>query len=145
MDVFVADTRVDHADLAQHGAVGGEAGVVVFLDGGGGSGDFNAGDVVDVLPAGEGFLRADLQLAGAERVGEYQLAGVEAAAGVGVALVINYFYPSTMGISLKFIVEGLAFMVIYFGLLMIFERQYVIPLFKKLFSKVKGIAKAKQN
>lgn len=68
-----------------------------------------------------------------------------AAAGVGVALVINYFYPNTMGISLKFIVEGLTFMVIYFGLLMIFERQYVIPLFKKLFGKIKGIAKAKQN
>ncbi len=68
-----------------------------------------------------------------------------AAVGVGVAFVINHFYPNTMGISLKFIIEGLAFVAIYFGLLMIFERKHVIPLIKKIAAKIKGVAKAKQN
>ena len=66
-----------------------------------------------------------------------------AGAGVAVALVMRRFLPSSMALTLRFISQGFAFVIIYFGLLLVFERKTAIPMFKKVFNKVKALAKGR--
>ena len=80
------------------------------------------------LPMGRYFLN----------VGKHVL---YAGAGVAVAILLRFKLPDTVGVTARFITQGLAFSVIYLGLLMIFERKTMIPLLKKVFSKVKGLMK----
>ena len=67
-----------------------------------------------------------------------------AGVGVGAALVLRYFVlPSSMALTLRFIIQGFLFVFIYFGLLLVFERKTAIPMFKKVFGKVKALAKGR--
>ena len=62
-------------------------------------------------------------------------------AGVGVALLIRYLMPNTVGITARFLLQGIVFVVVFLGLQLIFERKTVLPVFKKILNKVKTMAK----
>lgn len=66
-----------------------------------------------------------------------------AGVGVAVALVMRRFLPNSMALTLRFISQGFAFVIIYFGLLLVFERKTAIPMFKKVFGKIKALAKGR--
>ncbi len=71
---------------------------------------------------------------------------VYAGVGVAVALLLRFKLPTTVGVTARFLIQGIVFSVIYFALLLVFERKTIIPLIKKVFGKIKTMAKgAKEN
>lgn len=66
-----------------------------------------------------------------------------AGVGVGAALALRYFLPEQVGVAAKLIIQGFTFVILYITMLFIFERKTLVPVAKKLFSKVKAISKTK--
>lgn len=64
-----------------------------------------------------------------------------AGAGVGVALAIKYLLISELEAPAKLVIQGAIFIVIYFALLLVFERSTLLPLIKKIFGKAKMMVK----
>lgn len=68
-----------------------------------------------------------------------------AGAGVGLALLLRYLLPTTVGTTAKFIIQGVVFVVTFLGLQLVFERKTVLPIVKKAFAKIKDMAKGAKN
>ena len=69
-----------------------------------------------------------------------------AGVGIGAAILIRYFMPSTVGLTARFMIQGVVFVALFLVLQLIFERKTMIPIFKKVFVKAKGMLKgAKEN
>ena len=69
-----------------------------------------------------------------------------AGVGVGAALCIRYFMPSTVGLTARFLIQGITFVGLFILLQLILERKTVVPIFKKVVRKFKGMMKgAKEN
>lgn len=69
-----------------------------------------------------------------------------AGVGIAAAILIRYFMPSTVGLTARFMIQGVVFVALFLVLQLIFERKTMIPLFKKVFVKAKGMLKgAKEN
>lgn len=66
-----------------------------------------------------------------------------AGVGVGVAIALRFFLGDRIGVAAKFLIQGTVFVILYFAMLLIFERKTLIPMLKKVFAKVKTISKAK--
>lgn len=64
-----------------------------------------------------------------------------AGVGVGAAMAFRYLLPSTVALSARLIIQGLTFVAIFLLMYLIFERKTTIPMFKKVFDKVKTMAK----
>ena len=64
-----------------------------------------------------------------------------AGAGVGVALLMRYLMPLTVSFTVRFLIQGITFVVIFLGLQLIFERKTVLPVFMKVINKIKTMAK----
>ena len=69
-----------------------------------------------------------------------------AGAGIAAALCIRYFMPSSVGLTARFMIQGITFVAIFLSLQLIFERKTMIPLFKKVIKKFITLMKgAKEN
>ena len=64
-----------------------------------------------------------------------------AGVGIAAAILIRYFMPNTVGLTARFMIQGVTFVGIYLLLQLVFERKTMIPLFKKLVNKVKTMMK----
>ena len=64
-----------------------------------------------------------------------------AGAGVAVALLLRFKLPATVGVTARFMIQGLTFALIYLALLFAFERKSMIPMVKKIIGKVKSMMK----
>ena len=69
-----------------------------------------------------------------------------AGVGIGAAILLRYFLPRTVSVTARFIIQGLAFILLFVILQMVFERKTFIPIFKKGITKLKTMMKgAKEN
>ena len=64
-----------------------------------------------------------------------------AGAGVGVALVERFFLPAVIDNTGRLLIQGTSFVIVYFVLLLIFERKTLFPLMKSVKKRLKAIAK----
>ena len=64
-----------------------------------------------------------------------------AGAGVAVALLLRFKLPGTVGVTARFLIQGITFSVIYLVLLFAFERKTMIPMTKKVLGKIKSMMK----
>ena len=61
---------------------------------------------------------------------------VYAGAGIGASLLLKYFVFTPFEDSIKFVLQGIIFVAIYFTMLLVFERATLMPVVKKLGHKV---------
>ena len=64
-----------------------------------------------------------------------------AGVGVGAAMALRYLLPGTVALSVRFLIQGIVFVLLFLLMHIIFERKTTIPMFKKVFAKVKTMYK----
>ena len=64
-----------------------------------------------------------------------------AGAAVGVALLFKYIILPNFDAPPKLVIQGFAFVIVYFAMLLVFERATLMPMVKKIFGKAKLMIK----
>ena len=69
-----------------------------------------------------------------------------AGAGIGAAMALRYLLPNTVGVTARFMVQGISFVLIFVLLQLVLERKTFVPVFKRAIGKAKTMIKgAKEN